>query len=190
MSSVPQYNIDVTIDVTIHKPFGNLYRSQHVLILPILPDAKLLLARKSRYPLNLYRCVGGGVEESETPEAAAVRELAEEASILIGKYRLKKLAEVVTTAQDVHNNYYQFTTYIFTTLINDQQAKVNSDVDELKIFTLEDLKQLVQTYAQIPEDSWNQDPDPKFVFCWRDYAKVYGPMHEIIYNDLCNTTLN
>ena len=52
-----------------------------VVVLPILPDGRVLLVRQYRHAVrqSLWELVAGGIEKGETPRRAAVRELQEEA---------------------------------------------------------------------------------------------------------------
>jgi ADP-ribose pyrophosphatase YjhB (NUDIX family) len=53
------------------------------MVIAIGEDGKILLQKEYSYPPNetLYQFPGGAIEKNETPEKAAIRELAEEAKL-------------------------------------------------------------------------------------------------------------
>lgn len=57
------------------------------IIIAVLKEKKLLLARNSRFPEGLYSLVAGFMEPGETIEECAVREVKEETGIEIGNIR-------------------------------------------------------------------------------------------------------
>lgn len=81
--------IEVTRDVVTH--------SGSVVLLPILPDGRLLLVRQYRHAVGgyLWELVAGRIEPGEAPLAAARRELAEETGYTARRYR--KLLDVFPT---------------------------------------------------------------------------------------------
>ncbi len=62
--------------------FEKLKRDDVVTVIPILPDGQILVADEEQPGhAPFLSLIGGRVEPGETPEAAAVRELSEEAGI-------------------------------------------------------------------------------------------------------------
>ena len=53
----------------------------------IVRDDKLLVMKRNKYGDIYYVLVGGGVDPGETPERAVVREVAEESSLDLKKYK-------------------------------------------------------------------------------------------------------
>ncbi len=66
----------------------------------ILKDNKILVFRRVKDGRGYHAFIGGGIEEGETPDEAVVREIKEEASIIIKKY--KPLFQVKT---ELDENY-------------------------------------------------------------------------------------
>jgi len=63
--------------------FGLVDMKDGVVILPIFPDGKVILGREFKYAQQreMVEVIGGGIDENESKEAAAMRELAEEAGV-------------------------------------------------------------------------------------------------------------
>jgi ADP-ribose pyrophosphatase len=61
-----------------------------VVVLPVLPDGRILLIRQYRHATRrfLWELVAGRMEPGETPRRAAARELIEETGYRAGKYRV------------------------------------------------------------------------------------------------------
>lgn len=93
-------------------------RKNGVGVVVVTPDNRLLLHREYRHVIGGYswEVPGGGIDEGETPEQAAIRELKEEAGIEVSERELTKLGEFyplnsfntervtifMTTVKDVH----------------------------------------------------------------------------------------
>ncbi|WP_447527542.1 NUDIX hydrolase [Vreelandella sp. TE19] len=80
--------IEVTEDSVIRPGgekgiFGTLDMRDGVAILPLFDDGSVLLAREYKYAQEkeMIEIVGGGIDDGESPENAAARELAEEAGL-------------------------------------------------------------------------------------------------------------
>lgn len=63
----------------------------HRAVAIIVKDEKILLMRRNNKGLKYYTFIGGGMEEGETPEEAAIREAKEEVSldVKINQYLFK-----------------------------------------------------------------------------------------------------
>jgi ADP-ribose pyrophosphatase len=61
-----------------------------VVVLPVLPDGRILLIRQYRHATRrfLWELVAGRIEPGETPRRAAARELIEETGYRAGKFRV------------------------------------------------------------------------------------------------------
>jgi ADP-ribose pyrophosphatase len=61
-----------------------------VVVLPVLPDGRILLVRQYRHATRqfLWELVAGRMERGETPRRAAARELIEETGYRAGKFRV------------------------------------------------------------------------------------------------------
>lgn len=59
----------------------------------VIKDGALLVMHRNKFGTEYETLPGGGVEMGETPEAAVVRELAEETSVMISSHRLVFIEE-------------------------------------------------------------------------------------------------
>jgi 8-oxo-dGTP diphosphatase len=59
----------------------------------IIRDNQLLVMHRNKFGQEYYSLVGGGVDLGETPEQALVREVKEETSLVISRYRLVFIEE-------------------------------------------------------------------------------------------------
>ncbi len=68
-----------------------------VLILPVLPDGRLVFVRQYRYAVGkvLYELPAGKLDAGENPDDCALRELTEETGYVAGK--LEKLSSIIVT---------------------------------------------------------------------------------------------
>jgi ADP-ribose pyrophosphatase len=66
-------------------------------VLPLLDDGRIVFVHQCRYPLNeyIYELPAGKLDENETPEVCAARELKEETGYAADK--LEKLTSIFTT---------------------------------------------------------------------------------------------
>jgi 8-oxo-dGTP pyrophosphatase MutT (NUDIX family) len=167
---------EVTLNIKVEKPFGNLFRKKCALVAVFDHENKLLLGEKPHfYPPTITRLLGGGVDVDENPAHAAVRELAEELGVNVAKDDLKEIAAYVVNAIDSDGNTYNSTTYLFSARIGDQKYNAGDDVKFISRFDQADLQRLVNSYNSLPKTLWYKGQEGEF--SWYDYAQVYGAIH-------------
>jgi 8-oxo-dGTP pyrophosphatase MutT (NUDIX family) len=102
----------------------------------VFNNNKLLLLRRSStapwMPLH-YALTGGGIEEGETPEDAASREMIEEIGLDIPPYELKK---VQTRVENDHVNF------VHATVVDNPKITLNFEHDKYEWCDYEDCKKL------------------------------------------------
>ena len=172
---------NVTLNITVESPFGNLYRKQHVLIVCVTPDNKVLLGRESNfYPEGIFRFIGGGVEKDDSSFiSAARREAKEELDISRDETNFKPIFVIHTNAVDNKGVHYTLDTHIFLLHLQDlQSVHAGDDIDELVMLTFDEVKQLSHQYKALSKDDYKKDGD--LTFSWYDYGQLYGPIHELV----------
>lgn len=162
----------------VSKPFGNLFRKRCVLIAAQDSEGNVLVGAKPYfYPPTISRLLGGGVDEGETFEQAAVRELREELGVEVDVSALTPLIHFVTTAQDDEGKEYVNETEVFATAIGDQTYQAGDDVKHIIQLPPDELYDLGERYEQLPEVLWYNGEEG--LYGWSDYAKLYGPVHKM-----------
>ncbi len=79
MPEIPTYTLTFEMEIPITNMVRENKQTGHVMIAIADHDGRIIVHGKaSLYPPGITRFVGGGVDEGETPEQAASRELAEE----------------------------------------------------------------------------------------------------------------
>lgn len=163
---------------TVKKPFGNLFRKRCVLIAVQNDEGKILIGAKPHfYPPAISRLLGGGVNEGESFEQAAVRELQEELSITIKADGLIPIALFVTDAKDQESNEYHNKTAVFSVNIGGQTYEAGDDIKHVIPMTPDEVHELGELYEQLPEVLWFNGDEGEY--SWADYAKLYGPIHKV-----------
>lgn len=158
---------------------GVMKRHQHVLILVQNELGEFVLASKKVYPPGIYRLIGGGIESGEEPDKAAHRELHEELHISPDPKDIIALAQVeahITQSDEPHPII--FTTYLYFTKVQTQTLKPDSDIDEIKTFSVTQFEELIKKYRLL-----SADIDPHTGFAWKDYGRLYTKIHEIALNE-------
>jgi len=162
----------------VAKPFGNLFRERCVLIAAQDSEGNVLLgAKPGFYPPTISRLLGGGVDDNETFEQAAIRELEEELGVSIDANELTPLVLFDTTATDSEGKEYHNQTAIFKADIGNQAYQAGDDVKHIIKVTPDELYQLGESYEQLPEVLWYNGEEG--LYAWSDYAKLYGPVHKV-----------
>ncbi len=162
----------------IRKPFGNLFRKKCVLIAAQDNEGTILLGAKPYfYPPTISRLLGGGVDEGESFEQAAVRELEEELGVKVEVNALTPLVLFETTAKDEDGKEYYNETAIFKANIGDQTYQAGDDVKHIITMTPDEVYELGERYEQLPDVLWYNGEEG--LYAWADYAKLYGPVHKV-----------
>ncbi|ETF04658.1 hypothetical protein W822_01630 [Advenella kashmirensis W13003] len=96
--------IEVTEDKVIRPDgtdgiFGLLDMKDGVAILPVFPDGQVILGKEYKYAQQkeMIEIIGGGIDENESINEAASRELAEEAALKAGKFHYLGPTDPFTT---------------------------------------------------------------------------------------------
>jgi 8-oxo-dGTP pyrophosphatase MutT (NUDIX family) len=164
------------LKVKLGKPFGNLYRKRHILILCMDLEGNLLLGNKPYfYPEGISRMIGGGLNENETSVNGAIREIEEELGIQIDESDLKQVAEVNIEAETIDGIKNLITYIYFYQVKKDDILKPGDDVKSIAKLNYEEYENLISRYLNL---IGNFDGDGES-FEWIDYGKVYGPIHQI-----------
>lgn len=164
---------------TVNKPFGNLYRKKCVLIAVENDEGEILIGAKPyMYPPTIARLLGGGVDENEDTKLAAVRELQEELGITVTAEDLKPLVSFSINVKDQEGNAYHNGTDVYYANIQGQAFQAGDDVKQIIALTPDELYKLGTSYNELPETLWYSGPEG--MYSWADYAKMYGPIHQAV----------
>jgi 8-oxo-dGTP pyrophosphatase MutT (NUDIX family) len=162
----------------IEKPFGNLYRKETVLILLIDKNGRFVLGNKPNYfPTGITRMLGGGVDQGEMPQDAAVREIAEEVGIDIQRESLGHLATISIDAKAKDGREFKTRIHVFSYVVQTDELKAGDDVADFKYLDEAGFRELIENFNSLPM-SLLQNKDGED-FSWGDYGKVYGFVHKV-----------
>jgi 8-oxo-dGTP pyrophosphatase MutT (NUDIX family) len=165
------------LNLKLKKPIANLYRDNTVLLL-ITYGERFLVATKKECPENMYRFVGGGVDEGETPENAALRELREELNINSDiKIELTSLNSVKIIAQTSEGTF-EHTIYGFHYSSTTCEFDHDSELSNLKWLEISKIGE----YLEGLKDVKGLYKDPRIEFYWEDYAEIYRRVEAIFFN--------
>lgn len=153
-------------------------RGRHVLIVLQDSEGNYILGAKKMYPENIYRLVGGGIDEDEDVVSGAVREVEEELQIQIPQDELKPLAKIMLTVTDSRETYI-FETYLFSLFVGDRVLRASDDIDSLVNLTRDDMSELIYNFQKLPMDVVDISGDKKDLFRWSDYGTFYAEVHRI-----------
>jgi 8-oxo-dGTP pyrophosphatase MutT (NUDIX family) len=172
----------ITLNISVEKPFGNLYRKECVLVAVFDHNNRLLLGEKpSFYPPYIARLLGGGVDQGEASDEAALRELAEELNVTVKREDLKVVAAITVNATDSMGNSYTSTTYLYSVNIGDDKYEAGDDVKYISSYSQNELADLIETYKKLHGALWYKGAEGEF--SWYDYAQVYSHIHEEVLNE-------
>jgi 8-oxo-dGTP pyrophosphatase MutT (NUDIX family) len=150
-------------------------RGQHALILLRNSRGEFLLGGKDIYPENIYRMVGGGMDDEEEPYTAAQRELQEETGLKVGIDQLYHLATIYSELfEESTQKTIHFATHVFYFNVGNQKLVPSDDINVLKPLTESELQDLIKRYLELPKTI-----DSDKGFSWYDYGQLYSPIHRI-----------
>lgn len=170
-----------------HIPPG-LKRGALALIAPFDQNNNLILANKKIYPNNIYRFIGGGIDDTDdTPQHAAQREFQEEVCL---NYPLNKFIHHSTHQFDLtetsSGTHYDISIDLFTTIVNTNTLKPASDITVIKPFDRFEFKQLINRINQLPQEIVTLKPG--HVFSWYDWGNIYNQINLSLYRHWPNST--
>lgn len=168
---------NISLDIKIEKPFGNLFRKKVALIVVENADGDFLIGTKPyQYPPTISRLLGGGVDEGEPEDVAAARELSEELGVTLNPSELTSLLVITTSAEDAEGKRYTHETHVYYANIGDAQYEPGDDIKAIVKLSLDELYSLGEAYEALPETLWYNGREG--LYSWKDYGKLYGPVHK------------
>lgn len=166
----------IELNLNVEAAFGNLYRKKCVLIAAINDEGQVLTGAKPYFfPPSITRLLGGGVDEGEEVDDAAVRELSEELGITLKKEDLVPLAQFNTHAKDAAGKEFYNETYLYAAKIGNAAYQAGDDVKYITALSKEELYELGEAYENLPQSLWYRGEEGDF--CWNDYGKLYSVIH-------------
>ena len=169
-------NIDLNIKV--RKPFGNLFRKKSALIVVETDQEEFLVGTKpQQYPPTVTRLLGGGVDEGEPENIAAVRELQEELGVQLDETQIRGLFVVNVRAEDDEQNIYTHEVHVFYANIGSMSFHPGDDVKAIVKLSLDGLRELGAIYESLSDALWYNGSEGQY--SWNDYGKLYGPVHKL-----------
>jgi 8-oxo-dGTP pyrophosphatase MutT (NUDIX family) len=123
------------------------YHAVQVVVLPVVEEEYILLSKVKR-PIvgcSLWECPAGGVEESETNEIAALRELKEETGVEINdSSRLNPLQSLI-----VSQNRLPMFPAIFSIQLSEEEYQLrkshDKEVEESKMFSFAEIIEMIKS---------------------------------------------
>lgn len=173
-------NIEIhNLNIKIVSPFGNLYRKRLALIAIIDLDGNILVGSKPHfYPQDIYRLIGGGIDDNEEVIDGCLRELKEEVGIEAIKEDLKEIMQVNVNAVDKNGKEYKNTNYIFLYKLKTNNYKAGDDIKQIIKLSVDALYKLGERYENLSSDDWFKNDMENYN--WYDYGQVYGPIHKLV----------
>lgn len=171
-----------SLDVTLDRPFANLFRKRHVLVVVMDEKGDVVLGKKRNYPEGISRLMGGGVDEGEEYETAAIREIKEEMNVENPTITPLLMVNIKAVTP---GDEYLLETMIY--LLNTELSKIipGDDTDGLQIMKPSGLLDMADRYEHLSGVFVSGD----YSHNWSDYGKVYGPIHRRVYQELKDRNL-
>ena len=168
----------IDLNIKVIAAFGNMYRKKCVLIAVQDVNGNILTgAKPSFFPPGITRLLGGGVDEGEDLEPAAVRELSEELGVEIDVTQLQLLARFNIHATDSTGREFYNETYLYGANIGDIDYSPGDDVKQIVTLSRDQLYELAEKFEKLPESLWYHGEEGDF--SWHDYGKLYSVIHRI-----------
>lgn len=122
-------------------------RKNGVGIIVVATDKKILLHREYRYVIDDYswEVQGGGIDEGETPEQAAVRELQEEAGISVNPNSLQKLGTFYPLHSFNTESVVLFMAVIDSTELGEQQTESAELIDQQEFVSFDEALEMIDS---------------------------------------------
>ncbi|MBT4123886.1 MAG: NUDIX hydrolase [Candidatus Pacebacteria bacterium] len=175
------------IKIKIEKPFGNLFRKATILVACQTPEKTYLFGeKKDFYPEGIVRLIGGGVEKGDSsPKEAAILELKEEINYKPKLQELKSLGAISITATDNKNKKYNHIIHIYFLQIPPKvNLKAQDDLTGIVELNTKQFEKLIKRYYSLSKKNIRKKGNLEF--SWYDYAQVYGPVHQFVFDLLEN----
>lgn len=170
---------EFTFHIDIEKPFGNLLIKDHVLLVLLTADQKLIVSRKHSYPPSIWRLLGGKPDKKESLDETARRELEEESGLVIPSSRIVHIAAIHGQATDYDHNDYDLTTHLYLVKLTAKEKPIaQDDVDEITALNFKQYEALIKAYQELSPNSWIYKNGHK-KFSWYDYGQYYSRVHQI-----------
>lgn len=170
---------EFSFHIDIEKPFGNLKIPDHVLLVLLTADQKLIVSRKHSYPTNIWRLLGGKPDKKESLAETARRELAEESGLILPHARIEYIAAIHGQATDFEQNEYKLITHLYLVKLTEQEHPcAQDDVDEITALSFQEFGSLIQAYQDLSPNNWIYKNGYK-KFSWYDYGQYYSRIHQI-----------
>ena len=167
------------LNIKIVSPFGNLYRNRLSLIVIVDIDGNILVgSRPHFYPQDIYRLIGGGIDDNEEVIDGYLRELKEEVGVEATKEDLKEIMQVNVNAVDKNGKEYKNTNYIFLYKLKTNRYKAGDDIKQIIKLSVDELYKLGERYENLSSDDWFKNDMENYN--WYDYGQVYGPIHKLV----------
>ena len=169
---------NISLDIKIEKPFGNLFREKTALLVVETAEGDFLVGAKPyQYPPTITRLLGGGVDEGESEISAATREIREELGVTLNPSQLTPMLVVSVSAEDTERKHYTHEIHIYYANIGNNQYEPGDDIKAIVKLNLDELYALGEAYEALPETLWYNGPEG--LYSWNDYGKLYGPVHKL-----------
>lgn len=163
-------------------PFWNLrYRKRTVLIMCLDGNGRFLMGIKGNYyPEGICRMLGGGVDDNESVELAAIREVKEEMKISIKKDELIELVEIKLSASYKEKSFVH-TVFVYFLNSKKDDYLASDDVTNILNLNVDDYMKLLTNFANLKDDDIHEEGDNSF--SWGDYGKAYGFVHKVAFEE-------
>lgn len=176
---------ELKFNIEIEKPFGNLYRKKTVLVAGTDNDCKVVVANKPHYPKGIARLPGGGVEDGETCIQAIARETKEELGQAYGLHCFVPMIHVSVEASDSKKGRYSHSILIYHLYTGSDVLSAGDDATSLMAISFGALEQLANKYLELSHSLRCTYRGENFL--WKDYGKLYGPIHKTVATELFNS---